>query len=720
MKIELFIICVFLMSCKTKTDILPTKIVIDEYHGQQIEDPYRYVENLENPEVTKWIDQENNISNTTLNAIEQKQSLIDKQIEFDNKKIFTISKLRVTENNKYFYLKRLSKDNIPKLYYREAFDAKEIMLYDPKDFKPNTNSEFVINYIKPNWDGTKIVISLTKMGKEVSDFIIYDVPSRSISPNIIHNVWPTSSGGIYWLPDNSGFTYLQYVNSDPTSKEFSLNTKSVIYKLGADPKQLKELFSKSHNPNLNLKEEETPVVTLSNKNDKYIIGKIKGAKSYYDAYYLPINELEGKNWKKLFKISDKIKAYIVKGDSLIYMTSKNAPNFTICSTSIANPDFENPKILVAEKEDLVITDFDITSEGLYFVTSKNGIKASLCRVVNNTKEEKISLPKVYGNLSLNSKGPDNPELWINASGWTTNNKRFEYLNGQLSDKDLNSAIEDQKISDIIVEEIEITAHDGEKIPLSLFYSKDITKKGKNRVLMDGYGAYGRSMRPSFQIRRLLWVLEGGVYAVAHVRGGGEKGDAWHKGGQKTTKPNTWKDFITCAEYLIQNNITTKDQLAIWSGSAGGIMIGRAITERPDLFSAAIIEFGMLNTLRSENRANGAKNIKEYGTIKKPKEFKALLEMDAYHHLKDGEEYPATLLTAGLNDPRVPAWFSIKFAARMKAVNKGKADNFLLIDKETGHGKDDTKAKEFDRFANILSFALWQTGHEDYQFNSTSL
>lgn len=369
--------------------------------------------------------------------------------------------------------------------------------------------------------------------------------------------------------------------------------------------------------------------------------------------------------------------------------------------------------MVEENQDEVITDFNITKDGLYFVTSKNGVKANLFKLEDNSQKE-ITLPQVYGSLSLNTRGFNYPELWINARGWITNNKRFEYNNGEFIDKDINAARNDQQFKDIVIEEIEVIAHDGEKIPLSLFYNKSINNTIKNRVLMEGYGAFGISMKPSFQLRRLLWVLEGGVYAIAHVRGGGEKGDSWHKGGQKVTKPNTWKDFISCAEYLIQKNITTQKQLAIWSGSAGGIMIGRAITERPELFAAAIVEFGMLNTLRSENRATGNIIEKEYGSIKNPEEFKALLEMDAYHHIKKEKKYPSTLLTVGLNDARVPAWFSIKFAARLQAANISNTNNLLLTNKNTGHGIGDTKMIEFERFATILSFALWQTGHPDYQ------
>lgn len=233
-------------------------------------------------------------------------------------------------------------------------------------------------------------------------------------------------------------------------------------------------------------------------------------------------------------------------------------------------------------------------------------------------------------------------------------------------------------------------------------------------MMDSYGSFGISMRPSFSLRRLLWVMEGGIYAIAHVRGGGEKGDTWHKGGYKATKPNTWKDFISCAEFLIKNKYTSSKKIAIWSGSAGGILIGRAITDRPNLFTVAVVEFGSLNIIRSIVHANGDNIAKEFGSIKDPKEFKNLLEMDAYQHIKEKERYPATLLTAGLNDPRVPVWNTIKFGARLQKANTSNKPNFLLIDSESGHAKDDPKLKEFERYANILSFALWQTKHPDYQ------
>ncbi len=693
--------------------LLPRETILDEYHGQKIEDPYRYVEDLNTPIVQEWITEQNNISNGILTRIKKKQYLINKQIEFDKTKFFTISKLKVIENDNHFYLKRLPDENVPKLYYRKTFSSKEELLYDPKQYNPDSEIEYVINYIKPSWDGLKVVISLTKKGKEVSEIIILDVTSKKVLPQIVKNVWPTNAGGIKWLPDNSGFIYVHFTTTDVTSKKFLLNTKSVIYKLGDNPNTFKEIFSKTHNPTLYLKENDMPIVSFPSQNSKYLIGTTPGAGSYYNSFYIPLNEITRNNWKPLFKKSDQIKGFIQNGDSLIFVTSKNASNFKICTTSIKNPDFENPKILVSEKEDEVITDLALTKDGLYFVTTKNGVKARLFKLENNTQKE-IIFPQTYGNLRINSKGVYHPELWINARGWTTDNKRFEYKDEKLTDKNLNEIVDDKQLENIIIEEIEVEGHDGEKIPLSVLYKKGMKKDGKNQLLIYGYGAYGISLKPYFSMNRLLWVLEGGIYAVAHVRGGSEKGEAWHKGGYKSTKPNTWKDLISCTEFLIDNKYTTKEKLAIWSGSAGGIMIGRAITERPGLFSAAIVEFGSLNMLRSEMRPNGATNTKEFGSLKNPLEFKGLFEMDAYHHIKDGTNYPSTLLTAGLNDARVPAWFSVKFAAKLQQANASDSDNLLLINKNTGHGIDNTKLRKFNRYANILSFAFWQTGHPDYQ------
>lgn len=192
------------------------------------------------------------------------------------------------------------------------------------------------------------------------------------------------------------------------------------------------------------------------------------------------------------------------------------------------------------------------------------------------------------------------------------------------------------------------------------------------------------------------------------------GDQWYKGGYKTTKPNTWKDLIACAEYLVKENYTSPKKIAIYSASAGGILIGRALTERPDLFAAVIPEVGCLNTLRGEESPNGPINAPEFGTVKDSVECMALIEMDSYLKIKDGVKYPATLITAGMNDPRVIAWQPAKFAARLQAANTSDKPILFYTDFEAGHGIGNTKTKAFENLADVLSFAFWQTGHPDFQ------
>jgi prolyl oligopeptidase len=232
--------------------------------------------------------------------------------------------------------------------------------------------------------------------------------------------------------------------------------------------------------------------------------------------------------------------------------------------------------------------------------------------------------------------------------------------------------------------------------------------------MLGYGAYGTTITPKLNPDILSFVLEGGIFVLAHVRGGGNKGEAWYMGGYKQTKPNTWKDYISCAEFLINEKYTSAKKIAAYGASAGGILVGRAITERPDLFGAVIPLVGCLNSIRSENEPNGLNNTKEFGTIKDSLECAAIIEMDALYHLKSNTNYPAALITAGINDPRVSVSGPSKFAAKMQHCTVSGKPVLFSVDYSGGHMGSDSKEKEYKNLANIFAFALWQTGHPNFQ------
>ncbi|MFY8064742.1 MAG: prolyl oligopeptidase family serine peptidase, partial [Usitatibacteraceae bacterium] len=272
-------------------------------------------------------------------------------------------------------------------------------------------------------------------------------------------------------------------------------------------------------------------------------------------------------------------------------------------------------------------------------------------------------------------------------------------------------------SDIVELRLKATAKDGVIVPVSLVYRKSTMLHGNNPTLLRGYGAYGIVQLPSFVPTNLAWLERGGILATCHVRGGGEFGEAWHRGGQKATKPNTWRDMIACAEFLITQGFTSPAHLGIQGGSAGGITVGRALTERPDLFAAVVPAVGVLDALRMEFTPNGPPNIPEFGTVKNEEGFKGLLAMSAMHHVKEGTRYPAVLLMHGVNDPRVEVWQSAKMAARLNAANASVSDAkpvLLRLDYDAGHGVGSSRNQRNAETADVFSFLLWQFGDPAFQ------
>jgi prolyl oligopeptidase len=250
--------------------------------------------------------------------------------------------------------------------------------------------------------------------------------------------------------------------------------------------------------------------------------------------------------------------------------------------------------------------------------------------------------------------------------------------------------------------------------LSIIARKDVKLDGSNPTILFGYGAYGITENPFFSPQLYAWLERGGVFAIAHVRGGGAFGKEWHTAGRKMTKPNTWKDAIAAAEWLIANHYTSAQRLSINGGSAGGILVGRAITERPDLFAAAVPSVGVFDGPRFEASANGVANIPEFGTVKIEEEFRALMAMSTYHAIRDGTGYPAILLVHGVNDTRVDVWQTLKAGARFATASTSGKPVLMRLEYDSGHGQGSTRAQAQVRFADTASFLLWQFGVPAFQ------
>jgi len=715
-----FLTLILLVHCtsndtKKQPPMAQVKPVEDVYFGIKISDPYRYMENLNDSSVKQWFKAQADYSRSILNSIPGRQGLIDKMIEFDGRKSSQINLYQITDSDRYFYLKTTPADETGKLFYRDGFKGEEGLLYDPEKHKSDTTQKFVISSVSASFDGSKVAFDIAPNGSESSEILIMDVENKKIYPERIDRCWSASPS---WLPDGSGFLYNRLQSSDVHQKDRELNSKTYLHMIGNDPSNDKEIFSRVKYPELGINPADMPIVVYD-KDCNYIFGYLSTVDNRLNVYYAPYSELKKEKitWKHLFKPEDEVYTAFKTEKEIYVYTPKGAPNFKILRTSLVNPDLSTAEIVVPEDPQKKLTSFTLTSDGLYYTLSENGVKEEFYFLSKGEKPgRKIDLPFAAGTVGIYTKGLKFSDVWVYIMGWTSDYQRYRYSpqKNEFTLENLSSKAEYPEYTDLIVEELMIPSHDGVKVPLSLVYKKDIKKTGKNPVFFFGYGAYGASMNPFFSPEILLWTKDGGILAVAHVRGGGELGNQWYKGGYKTTKPNTWKDLIACAEYLVNENYTSPKKIAIYSASAGGILIGRALTERPDLFAAAIPEVGCLNTLRGEESPNGPINAPEFGTVKDSVECMALIEMDSYLKIKDGVKYPATLITAGMNDPRVIAWQPAKFAARLEAANTSDKPILFWTDFEAGHGIGNTKTKVFESLADVLSFSFWQTGHPDFQ------
>ncbi len=713
-----------LLSYGQTKNFAPHYAVSDNYHGRSIIDEYRNLENLQDSAVVNWIIYQSKSADSNLNSIPNNKFYLEKRLELEGRKGYAISDLRITADNIYFYLKRNAGETLSKVYFRNGFNDTEQLLYDPIHYRSpyqtvgdSSKHEFVINLISPSWDGSKVAVSLSEKGKEISEIIVVDVKSKKVLPDIITQANPASIGGIKWLPDNSGFFYVYYPVTDGKSKLFAKNTKTILYTIGSNPDNRNDVFSNSSNPELIIPEEKYPVVLAFNQDDQYYIGILVDAEDYRQTFIIKKDDLLSgrKNWKPLYGKDDKVTNIRLEGSDLYFLSGNNAANLKLCRTKIEAPDFRNPEVLIPEKKNEVINQYTITKDGLYYTTIKNGIESKIYFVKNGIEKE-LELSYVSGSIDLQSKSRYYSDIWINCSGWTSEEKRFKYnpQNNSFTMENMAPPTEYPEFKDIIAEVVTVKSHDGEEVPLTLIYDKNLKKNGKAPTLIYGYGAFSEVIRPMFAKAYLLWAMQGGVFAIAHVRGGGEKGERWHQEGKKDKKPNSWKDLIACTEYLIANKFSSSETIAVWGQSGGGIVAGRSITERPDLFKAAIIESGNLNTIRAKFHGVGGTSVAEYGDIDNPDEFPAVLKMDSYQSLQKGKNYPSTLLMTGMNDTRIAPWQSVKFAAKMQAFTGSSNPVLLKVDMDSGHGIEDPVYKIHQRNSLIFAYAFWQLGHPDYQ------
>jgi prolyl oligopeptidase len=418
-------------------------------------------------------------------------------------------------------------------------------------------------------------------------------------------------------------------------------------------------------------------------------------------------------WRKVFDQAAQVNNISAAGGHLYLVTSKDAPRYKLLRTSITQPELAKATELVPAG-DYVLDEINAAREGLY-LTRREGVVKKLYRIAHGeAKLQPIALP-LDGEVDVRSASPLLSGVLLEVGSWTRAKALYTLGAGEASPQPMKLVAPGKydAPANLTAREVMVKSHDGVEVPMSIISRRDIKLDGGNPAMVYGYSAYGIVSEPSWTPRSLAWLEQGGVMAICHARGSGILGDAWYRAAWKGTKANTWKDAIACGEWMVANGYTARQRMAIYGGSAGGIFVGRAITERPDLFSAAVIGVGNTDTVRSEFRANGAGNIPEYGTVKKEDEFKGLLAMSTYNNVKPAA-YPAVLFEHGVNDARVDVWMTLKTGARLSAATTSDKPILMRLETDAGHGPGATREQAQQRVADRYSFLLWQAGVKEFQ------
>ena len=679
--------------------------VTDEYFGQKINDPYRWMENLKADETQKWFKGQADYAKNYLERLPMRDEIF-KELTALSDTGARVGGIR-PRGNLFFYTKRNPGEQDNKLYVREGMNGAERLLVDPTRITDG-GKRFSLGGWNVSWDGKYVSYIVYAGGSENGEMRVIETATGKDTGERIDR---TRFGAGSWLPDGKTFLYPRMQKLAAGAPPTDLYQKVRVYRhtLGTNPDTDKAVFGFDVNPNLSFDQKMLTFI-VTDPNWKYVFAYTNsGVSPNNEIYVAPLDAMGQAQipWRKIASLDDEVSNWDLHGDDLYLTIYKNAPRYKIIRTSLSKPDLKTAELFFSGGE--AIVEGETAQPDAMYVQTLDGGTRKIYRVDYKTKKaEPIKLP-YNGSAYINGTESSADGIYFSIDSWTKSAAHFKYdpKTGTATNTNLIPPIPID-MSNVEFVNAKARSYDGTMIPLVIIYKKGLKRDGSNPTLMNGYGAYGIENTSAFFYPGILpWVNRGGVMVFAGIRGGGEYGEEWHLAGKGATKPNTWKDFIACAEYLIAEKYTSPKHLGIEGGSAGGILISNAIAERPELFGAAIDQVGLNDILRAETTSNGIPNIPEFGTFTTEEGFKNLLAMDGYLKIKDGVKYPAVLLTTGINDPRVEPWMSAKMAARLQAATTSGKPVLLRVDYDAGHGIGSTQKQRNEELADTYAFLFQQ-------------
>ncbi|HEY1313213.1 MAG TPA: prolyl oligopeptidase family serine peptidase [Steroidobacteraceae bacterium] len=672
-------------------------VVRDTYFGETLSDPYRWMENANDPDWLPFLRGQNAHTHAILDALPMRASLLRRIQELSSNTVAT-GRVQRAGGLTFFIQRPQGADNF-KLFVRKG--GRDRVLIDPTK-AGDTTGHTSLDWWRAAPDGRHVVYGLSKNGSEDSTLRVLAVADGRDLAERIGNAQQANPA---WLDDGSGFFYNQLTAAVATPERF-LDSQARLHRLGTDPNSDPVLMKRGLVPGVEYERIQAPYI-VTYPGARHAILLLSDVRPEGRAFIAPLADvLAGRpRWTPFAAFEDEVTDFELEGEDLYLLVNHGTARGRIVKTSAASPNIATAAVVVPQGP-YVIQDISRARDGLYLRLMDGGL-SRLQRLEHGGRITDIALP-FEGSLGSVYTAADEDGALLSLTGWLEPAAIYSVsTEGRVADTGITPK-PPIDVAPYVARRFFATAKDGTKIPYSVVHRKDLTLDGSAPAWITAYGSYGLSPNtPAFVGRALALIDAGAVVGYANVRGGGEYGREWHKAGQLANKPNTWRDLIAVCEDLVAKKYTSPSHLAIGGRSAGGITVGRAMTERPELFAAVVDGVGWSNPLRYVVEQDSYTEEPEWGAISNAEGYRFLKLIDSYQSVKDGTRYPAVLLTTGVTDPRVAPFHVAKMTARLQAASSSGKPILLRVDFDAGHGIGSTRSQQDREVADTHAFLLWQ-------------
>jgi prolyl oligopeptidase len=661
----------------------------DNYHGTTIADPYRWLEDANSADTQSWVEAENKVTQAYLAGIPARDAIRQRLTRLWNYERYSVP---YKEGDRYFYSRNDGLQNQSVLYTLKTLSDTPRVLLDPNTLA--ADGTVALSGVEVSPDGKLLAYGTAASGSDWNEWKVRDIETGKDLPD--HIKWVKFSQTA-WTRDGKGFFYSRYDEPNEATKLAAVNYFQKLYyhKVGTTQDADKLVYDRPD-------QKEWGFGAQTTDDGRYlVITATKGTAHKYRIFYKDLSRADSPvvplvdNFDAAYEFIDNI------GPVFYFATDRNAPRQRIVAIDTRKPAEGSWKQVVPESSDTLVSAHMINNQ---IVASYLKDARSVVKVYDREGKalREVALPGIGSVAGFGGKRGDS-ETFFSFTGFTTPTTiyRLDMKSGK------SSVFRQPKVefnpADYETRQVFFASRDGTRVPMFITAKKGIKLDGSNPTYLYGYGGFNISMTPGFSPANLAWMEMGGVYAVANLRGGGEYGEAWHEAGTRLKKQNVFDDFIGAAEWLVANKVTSPSKLAIGGGSNGGLLVGAAMTQRPELFAAAIPQVGVMDMLRFHKFTIGWAWTSDYGSSENADEFKALVKYSPLHNLKPGTCYPATMITTADHDDRVVPAHSFKFAATAQSAQAGSAPVIIRIDTKAGHGAGKPTAKQIDEVTDRWGF-----------------